>query len=136
MNNQAISPATDWENRSVKGAALAAPGVLADHDARVRELRARNEAWWASLPADRNEALKAIKATLHPDYDEYPAGFETVLHLSELMTLATAAYDADRGSRTHDALRWAAELMASSARQTAAELRKMSDVASKSLGQA
>ncbi|AZQ69488.1 hypothetical protein EF888_21450 [Silicimonas algicola] len=129
------SPVTDWENRSVKGDALAAPAVFAGHAEKVKELRARNEAWWASLPTEPTDALKAIKDTLHPDYDEYPAGFETLLHLSELMTLATAAYDADKGSRTHDALRWASEHLASSARQTAAELRKMSDVASKSLGQ-
>ena len=130
------SPVTDWENRSVNGDAKAAPGVLASHVAKVKELRAKDEAWWASLPAEPRDAIKAIKDTLHPDGNEYPAGFQTLLHLSELISLAMSVYDADENTPTHEAMRWASELVASSARETAFELRKMSDVASKSLGQA
>ena len=51
---------TDWENREVKGSALASKVIHEGHNDRVAELRSRQEVYQKSLPKDPTEALRAI----------------------------------------------------------------------------
>ena len=54
----------DWENRQVKGAAMACKKVYEDEQEKINELRARQEAYEKSLPTDPVEGLELISRTL------------------------------------------------------------------------
>ena len=62
--SERLTPIQDWENRDVKGEALAAKELYDDHVAKVMKLRNRQEAYEASLPKEPLEALSEIRRTL------------------------------------------------------------------------
>lgn len=59
-------PVSDWENREVKGAASKCKTLHEAEKAKVAELRARQEAYYESLPTDAKQAVRAISKAL-PD---------------------------------------------------------------------
>lgn len=80
-------PVGDWENAKAKGMALCGEETWQEHVEMVNALRARQEAYRASLPTEPAEAIRAARKLIQNNYGNYPEGFEDALHLS--VALAT-----------------------------------------------
>ncbi|WP_299739052.1 hypothetical protein [uncultured Roseobacter sp.] len=87
-NMQDAARVQDWENRAVKGAALACKSIYEDNKKEAEKLRARQEAYKKSLPTDPIEGMseinRALKDTQEVDSLHYAprAALEIIRELS------------------------------------------------------
>lgn len=98
-------PIEDWENRAVKGHALMAASLFADHMAKVAELRGQQEAYEASLPKEPLDALADINRTIKDVTDLDSPEYAARAALEIVNQLATYAA-LDNSDNLKDALFW------------------------------
>ncbi|MEM9714929.1 MAG: hypothetical protein AAF826_00275 [Pseudomonadota bacterium] len=79
---------SDWENQEAHGKGRVCKKLYDSHVADVTELRQRHEAYFESLPKDREAALKAIqdlsKIEVSDIYEEYCAARLSFVAIYEL----------------------------------------------------
>ena len=105
-NSEAL-PIQDWENRHVKGDALACKRVFEAHLAEVAELRQRQEQYEESLPKKPRKALAEIHRTLLDQRDISEPGYAPRAAL-ELIYQLVAHNALDDSDQMRDAVYWLA----------------------------
>ncbi|MEM9578259.1 MAG: hypothetical protein AAF999_14745 [Pseudomonadota bacterium] len=129
-NNSAhpLKPVTSWENSQVKGLALCATEAFNTHVYEAQALREQQTAYLDSLPTDPNEAIQAAWKLMHPDYDNYPEGFEEALHLSFALEAMIKDANIDDEGPTRDAALYVADRMVTALCRTSEQLDRVSDI--------
>jgi hypothetical protein len=97
---------TSHENREVGGEALVCKEVREHREERVAELRAREQAYWESLPDEPTEALNAVTRALPDmgDFDHKPYAARAALVLTH--ELAGNRLFVEGSDELNDAMFW------------------------------
>ncbi|HBZ45307.1 MAG TPA: hypothetical protein DEO85_14920 [Maritimibacter sp.] len=122
---------SERENRKVGGEALVHKTVRESRETRVEELRAREAAFWDSLPNDPTEALSAVSKKL-PAMEDYESPAYAVRVALVLTHELAGSRFFDGGSEDlNDAMYWLACRALDGLDQTEADVDRARAIASK-----
>ncbi|WP_306111573.1 MULTISPECIES: hypothetical protein [unclassified Roseovarius] len=105
--NAEARPVKDWENKEVKGDALAHKRIFEQHKNEVAELRQRQEQYEKDLPKEPKEALRDIHRTLMDTRDIAEPYYAPRAAL-ELISLIASSSTLSDGDDARHALYWLA----------------------------